>query len=250
MNNQVFYIKPTNNNFPDAIKDGLVKALSLVRQKNFSNIKFVLTGLGLLDYSPNFISKALDKLFTGHGVSLTTSLKKNRGFSIPDFPDNGQTIGVNLLLANNNPSFIDNKTVVVLLWADYDSFKKVQSLLFGTQIDLVAIVFNETPSLNELLSASKGTNISATPDPNVISYTNTFPQNVSDILGRMKGINVTDIAAHTPTRERMKSVIDELKKNHLTVSFVDFLGFLVNDVNYKLEESVELLNWKHGYFGR
>jgi hypothetical protein len=250
MNNQVYYIKPTKNNFPDAIKDGLLKALSIVQQKNYSNIKFVVTGLGLLDSPPNFISEALDKLFAGDGVRLTNLLKKNRGFHIHDFPNNGQTTGVNLLLSNNNPTFIDNNTVVVLVWADYDSFKKVQSLLFWTQIDLVAIVFNETPELNELLSASKGTNISTTPDPNVISYTNTFAQNVSDILDRMKGINITDIASHTPTRERMKSVIDELTKNHITVSYVDFLGFLVNDVNFKLEESVELLNWKHNYFGR
>jgi len=29
MNNTVHYIKPTNNDFPEAIKDGLLKALSI-----------------------------------------------------------------------------------------------------------------------------------------------------------------------------------------------------------------------------
>ena len=250
MNNQVYYIKPTNYNFPDAIKEGLVKALSIVKHKNYSNVKFVLTGLGLLDSPPNYISDALDNLFPEQGVSLTNLLKRNRGFSIPDFPINGQTTGVNLLLSNNNPTFIDNNTVVVLLWADYNSFQKVQSLLFWTQIDLVAIVYNETPELNELISASKGTNISKTPDPNVISYSNNFAQNTNDILGRMKGINITSIASHIPTRKMMKSVIDELRRNHIAVSYVDFLGFLINDVNFKTEESVKLLEWKHNYFGR
>ena len=250
MNNIVYYIKPTDNDFPEAIKDGLIKALSIVIKKGYSNIKFILTGISLLDNPPNFISQAIDKILSGRGVKLTNQLRRNRGFSIPDFPNPGQTIGVNLLLTNNNPTFFENNTVVVLLWADFDSFKKVQSLLFLTQIDLVAVVFKETPKLNELLAASKAINLSATPDPNVICYRNVFPQNINDILLRLKGINNTRIASHIPDRMSMKSVIDDLKDNKLAISYVDFLGFLVNDVNYKLEESVELLNWKHRYFGR
>jgi|SRR5690554_3439327 len=250
MNNTVYYIKPTNNDFPEAIKDGLIKALALIRQKGYSNVKFVLSNASLLDSPPNFISQALDKIFTNQGNKLTNRLRRQRGFSIPKFPTETQTTGINLLLANNNPTFRDNDTVVVLLWSDFDSFKKVQSLLFWTQIDLVAIVFNDSPDLNELLSASKATNISNTPDANVILYQNNFPKSTNDILDRLKSINITDIATHTPTKEAMKSVIEELTQNNIIVSYVDFLGFLVNDVNFKLEESVNLLNWKHNYFGR
>lgn len=250
MNNTVYYIKPTNNDFPEAIKDGLIKAIALMAEKGYSNVKFVLSNAGLLDNPPNFISQALDKIFTNKGNNLTNQLRLQRGFSIPNFPTQTQTTGINLLLANNNPTFHNNDTVVVLLWADFNSFKKVQSLLFWTQIDLVAIVFNEDTNLNELLSASKAINISNTPDTNVVQYLNSFPQNTNDILDRLKSINVTSVASHTPTRDRMKSVIDELTQNHITVSYVDFLGFLVNDVNFKLDESVELLNWKHNYFGR
>lgn len=250
MNNSVYYIKPTDNDFPEAIKDGLVKAFELISQKGYSNIKFVLSNASLLDSPPNFISQALDKLFNNQGDSLTKQFKKQRGISIPKFPTDTQTTGINILLANNNPSFLNNDTVVVLLWADFDSFRKIQSLLFWTQIDLVAIAFNDTPNLNELLSSSKAINISSTSDQNVIPYQNNFPQNTKDILDRLKSINITDNASHTPTRKRMEFVIDELVKNNITVSYVDFLGFLVNDVNYKLEDSVELLNWKHNYFGR
>lgn len=250
MNNTVYYVKPTSNDFPGAIKDGLLKAFTIINQKGYSNVKLVLTGVQLLDNPPNFISQALDKLDPENGINLTNSLKKNRSFSISNFPIEGVTTGINVLLSNNNPSFTDEQTVVVLLWADEDNFKKIQSSLFFTQIDLVAVVWNETPILNEFLSASKGTRFPNLVDPNVNPYTNTFMEPINDILRRLKGINITDPASHTPTREIMKSVIDELTKNRLVVSYVDFLGFLVNEVNFPLKESVELLNWKHRYFGR
>ena len=48
----------------------------------------------------------------------------------------------------------------------------------------------------------------------------------------------------------MSNVKDELKRNHLEASYYDFLGFLVNEVNFPLKESVELLNWKQRYFVR
>jgi hypothetical protein len=48
----------------------------------------------------------------------------------------------------------------------------------------------------------------------------------------------------------MIEVIDEPKRNHLELSYVDFLRFLVYEVNFPLKESVELLNWKQRYFGR
>lgn len=250
MKNSVYYIKPTDNDFSEAIKDGLIKAFALISQKGYSNIKLVLSSASLIDSPPNFISQALDRLFDKKGDNLTKQFKKQREISIPKFPTDTQTTGINILLANNNPFFISNETVVVLLWADFDSFRKIQSLLFSTQIDLVAIAFNDTLNLNELLSSSKAINISSTLDPNVIPYQNNFPQNTKNILDRLKSINTTDGASHTPTRERIKSVIDELVKNNISVSYVDFLGFLVNEVNYKLEDSVDLLNWKHNYFGR
>lgn len=193
----------------------------------------------------------MEKIFKGEGKKLTNQLKAQRGFPIPKYPTDQKTTGVNVILSNSNPSFYnDSNTVVVLLWADYESFNKIQSALFLTQIELVAIVYNETPELNELLSASRAINISSTSDNNVIPYVNTLDARTNAILNRMKGINITSISSHTPTRERMKSVIDELKKNHISVSYSDFLGFLVNEVNFELKESVNLLNWKHNYFGK
>ena len=47
----------------------------------------------------------------------------------------------------------------------------------------------------------------------------------------------------------MIEVIDEPKRNHLELSYVDFLRFLFNEVNFPLEESVELLNWKKDILG-
>lgn len=251
MNNTIHYIKPVNNGFPEAIKKGLIKALSLIQEKGYSNIKLVLSNSTLLDSTPNYISEAFDKMASGQGVNFVNNLKRYRSFSLPNVPTTGQTTGIDVLLSNNNPSFIDDETVVVLLWADEDSFKKIQSSLSFTQIDLVAIVFNENSKLNELLSASKAEIVPKSMiDQYVIPYTNTFTQPVNDVLNRLKGINVTSFASHTPTREVMKSVIDELKREQLVVSYVDFLGFLVNEVNFSINESVELLNWKRTYFGR
>lgn len=251
MNNKVYYIKPINSDFPAAIKLGLIKALSIIKDKGYSNIKFVLTGVANLDNPPNYISQAFDKMFAGKGVDFTNQLRINRGLSFAGFPTEEQTTGINVLLSNNNPSFVNEDTVVVLLWADEDSFKKIQSSLFFTQINLVAIVHFETDNLNELLSASKGIKLSSIEvDPNVNPYTNTFTQQINDILNRLKGINVTSIASNNHTREVMRNVIEELKRNRLAVSYVDFLGFLVNEINFPLKESVELLNWKRRYFGR
>jgi len=250
MNNTVYYIKPTNYDFPEVIKDGLIKGLTLIKEKGFSNLKLVLTRLDLLDNAPNHISDALEKIFPNEGIRFTNQLKSQRSFSIPEFPTDEQTTGVNVILANSNPSFSNSNTVVVLLLADYESFNKIQSSLFLTEIDLVAIVYNETPSLNELLSASKAVNFSKNSDSTVIPYVNNLDEGINVILDRMEGINITSPASHTQTRERMESVIDELNRNHISVSYADFLGFLVNKVNFKLKESVNLLNWKHNYFGR
>jgi hypothetical protein len=248
MKKNVYYIKSTKNNFPEAITIGFQKALSICDQKGYSNIKLIVPNLDLLDSPPNFISEAIDSLFPEKGIDITKQLKKTRCFSIPGSPSKGITTGVNLLLSNNNLSFDNNKTVIILLYASYESFKKVQSSLFCTEIDLVAIIQFESSKLDELISASKGINISRTPDQNLICYTNSFEQNINDILSRLKGINITDVASHTPTRKLMKSVINELENNNIKVSYLDFLAFLINDVNFKLAESVKLLNCRHNYF--
>ena len=251
MNNTIYYIKPTKNDFPEAIKDGLLKAFIILKEKGYCNIKFVLNNSSLIDSPPNFISEAFDKMVPGQGGNFVNQLRKNRSLSLPGIPIAQQTTAINLLLSNNNPSFTNEQTVILLLWADEDSFKKVQSSLFFTEVDLVAVVFNETTILNELISASKGIRYpEGLTDTNVNPYTNTFTQQVNDILNRLKGINVTSFASNNFTRELMSNVIDELKRNHLEVSYVDFLGFLVNEVNFPLKESVELLNWKQRYFGR
>ena len=88
MNNIVYYIKPTNYDFPEVIKDGLIKGFTLIKQNGYSNLKLVLTGLGLLDGTPNHISNALEKIFKGEGIKFTNQLKTQRGFSIPKYPTN------------------------------------------------------------------------------------------------------------------------------------------------------------------
>lgn len=251
MNNRVYYIKPTSNDFPEAIKDGLMKALVNINQKGYSNIKLVLSNSVLLDSPPNFISQAFDKMASGQGTNFVNQLRRDRSFSLSNIPTPGQTTVINVLFSNSNPTFVNENTVVVLLWADEDNFKKIQSSLSFTEIDIVAIVFNDSPVLNELLSASKGIRFpQGLTDPNVNPYTNTFTQQINDILNRLKGINVTSIASNNHTREVMRNVIEELKRNRLIVPYVDFLGFLVNEVNFPLKESVELLNWKRRYFRR
>ncbi len=247
---QVFYIKPSNRDFPTAIKDGLFKALQLVQQKNISNIKFIVSHSSLVDSPPNFISLGIDLLFTGRGETLTKTLKKTRSFHITKFPTDAQTIGIDLVLANSNPTFSGADTVGLLVWADNDSFNKIESALFYNQIDLVAVVFNETDELNEMLSATKAINISTAPDPNIIPYQNNFSAAENAILERLKSINIGDGPTHTPTQQRIDSVVAELQQGNILISYKDFLGYLVNDVNYKLEDSVQLLNRRHRYFGR
>lgn len=249
MLNKVYYIKPENNDLAQAVKIGFLKALSLVSDKKITNIKFVVTGLDQLN-PPNAISEGLDLLFKDNGINFTNSLRSNRGFPLVGWPTDEETTGVNLLLLNNTPTFTDQNTVVLLIWGAFESFKKLESILFHTKIELIAVLYNETDNMNELLSSTKAINISKNNDTNVTPYVNNFPNDIAEVLNKLKGINITNIASHTPTRERMKIVIDELKEKRLTVSYVDFLGFLVNDVNFPLKESVALLNWKHTYFGR
>ena len=56
-----------------------------------------------------------------------------------------------------------------------------------------------------------------------------------------KRINDTSFASNNFTWELMSNVKGELKRNHLEVSYFDFLGFLVNEVNFPLKESINYL---------
>jgi len=63
-----------------------------MEKKGYINIKLVIPNLRLVYNTPNHISDAFDKLFKGHGVSLTKQLHRDRGFSMPSFPIEGQTL--------------------------------------------------------------------------------------------------------------------------------------------------------------
>ena len=250
MNNRIYYVKATSGNFPEAIKQGLMKALAVAFGKNYRNIKIVLSQLSLLDDTPNFISQALDQAFSGRGIPLTNQLKRNRAISFPDFPEAGERTGINILSVRNDFPMQNGETVAMLLWADADSFKTLTAALSFTSIDIIAVVLNEEQSLNEMLGATKAEKYPAGPDPQVITYTDELDDEQRQVLQRMKSINVTSSNTHNPTREQMKSVIDELKQKRLQVSYEQFLGYLVNEVNFPVNEAVALLQWKHAYFSR
>jgi hypothetical protein len=249
MRNQVYYIKPQNHDIPDAINKAFLKALLIIQEKNYSNIKIVSTRLSHIDDSSHF-SEGLDKIFSGKGNSLAKKLNKERGFPILDFPKEGDTTGVNLLLFDRLPSFANENTVVILINADDASFSKVESALFRTTIDLIAVVDFPDSKINEMLSATKAINISNIPDPSVSSYTNIFNEETNEILNRLKGINTSNSSADSYTRDRMQDVVNKLKQKRIIISYPEFLGYLVNEVKFELEESIDLLNWKHRYFGR
>lgn len=249
MNNIVYYIKSEEYDYPSAINEGFKKAFQLVKTKKYSNIKVILSSSSLLDSTPNHISNGLDKLFKGYGITITNSFKKNKSFSVPDFPETGKNLGLNLLLVKNNPIITDNETVILLIWADEISLKKIQSELSFSKTDLVAVVYNATPTLNEMLSASKAINISKVLDPHVIIYENPFDDNVNAILSSLRAINVTDGATEY-AKEAMKDVVKKLTEKRINISFLDFLGYLINDVNFPLEHSLDLLASKKRYFNR
>ena len=247
--NDVFYIKPANNNLPEAVKLGFIHALQLISQKNFSNIKFILSHSNLLDAPPTFISDGIDAVNKGLGVAMVTSLKKG-AFSIPRFPTDNDTTGINLVLANNNPRFGAENTVGILIWADHESFPKIERYLSLYSIDLVAVLFSETIEMDELLCATKAQNISAVADPNVQAYQNNFSATENTILDRLKSISLTNGASHNLNRDRIDSVVAALEQSHFRIPYKEFLGYLVNDVGYNIQDSIELLERKHTYFGR
>jgi hypothetical protein len=250
MTNHIYYIKSEPGKYPEAIKQGLIKALALTIGKNYRNVKLVLSQFGLLDSPPNFISQALDGMLPGQGAALTARLKKNRAISLVDLPQKGEFIGINAVSVRNEFPLQNQNTVALLLWADSDSLKSLTSQLAFTSVDIVAVVFNEEQVLNEMLAATKSENIAGVLDPNITSYSDQLNDEQRQALQRMKDINVTSPNTHVPTRERMKSVIDELKQKQLQVSYSQFLGYLVNEVNFPVNESVDLLIWQHSYFGR
>ena len=216
MNSHIYYIKAEPGKYPEAIKQGLLKALALTIEKRYRNVKLVLPQLGLLDSPPNFISQALDGIFPGRGIALTTQFKKHRAISLADLPEKGDLIGINVLSVRNDFPLQNQNTVALLLWADKDSFKSLTLQLAFTTVDIIAIVFNEEQVINEMLSATKAESVNGLSDPNITSYSDQLDDEQRMILQRMKGINVTSPNSHVPTRERMKSVVDELKRKPVT----------------------------------
>lgn len=249
MNNKVYYVKPDNGNFAQAIKTAFVKAMALAITKKKFNIKLVVSSLAALDEEGAF-KDGLDLLFNNSGGPIVKQLKKDRQFSIPNFPGKGDAFGINVLLVNKKPMLRDNEATVLLVWSQEDEFCQIESEIFFSSGDLIGVVWNETDALNDMLSATLASNISAIADPNVIPFVNTFPINVNAILSRLVGINITDTASHSPTQERMKKVINELKKDKIVINYRDFLGYLINIVNFPLDESIKLLDWQYRYFGQ
>ncbi len=252
MKNTVHYIKPEGKDYSEAIKLGMAKALSLVRQKSISNIKFVVPGLNFVSSPPNFVSSGLELLFQNKGVYLTNELSKNKGFPIPvDFPTTGVTTGVNLVTINKLPSFgHDEPTVAILLGASSDIFLKLESALFRTNIDLVVVVQNESDQFNELLSVCKASYVSSILDNSVVPYLNQLSKDELAVISKIDGINTTSPWNHTHTQNQMKLVITELKTKNMLIDYQSFLGYLINHVGFPIGDSVALLNWKRKYFGR
>ncbi len=250
MLNKIYYVKQSGNDFISAIKTGLLQAFALIQSKQYSNIKLVLPNASLINSVPNSISDAFEQIFKGHGSDIGKSFKKNRAYSFSGIFKPGERIGISILLANNNYTFNDEHTVVVLVYANEKILAKLQNELAFTSIDLVAIVHQPTASLNEMLSASRAIKSGSHPDPDVIPYQGGFNSPVLDIISKLKSINTTDGGANHYTLDLFKEVIISLKNARLAVAFVDFLGFLVNDVSFPLGDSLELLHSQRKYFNR
>jgi hypothetical protein len=252
MSGKVYYIKAQNGDAASAIKEALLHTLGILSSENFSNIKLVLSHSDMIKDPPNFFSEAWDKILPGKGVAITKALNKQKGFSMPGVPKEGVTTGINVLLINNKPSFpvTQGKTIVILYNTSYDSLKEIKTLLFGIDVDVVGIVQYDTDDLNELLSSLQATNISSTADPNVVPYSNTFSADENEIMKSLKTINISDAPSHVPTLETMKRVIDNLKASNFQVSYGSFLGYLLNDVKYSANDSIELMKRQNKFFNR
>jgi len=87
-------------------------------------------------------------------------------------------------------------------------------------------------------------------DLTVTAYTNTFSKNVADIMNKLLAISKNESATHLLNRRRMDVVVEELTGGHHKVSYLQFLGFLINDVKYRLDYSISLLHRHRRYFGR
>lgn len=250
MRNNLYYIKAQNGLIPEAIKDALVQAFKLINRKKISNIKLIVSHSDILGNAPNFLSQGFCEIFNDSGEVIYNALKKTKNYSIPDFPIETVNTGINVCLSNTMSEMRGGESVSVLVFANEESFKKVQSKLFYSEIDLIAVLQYETDGINEILSACKAENISTSIDPNVMPYVNNFSVDENEILRMLSTINVQNGGSDHVTRRTMQNVIDKLTENKSTIPFSNFLGYLVNEVHLNLDDSLVLLNWKKSYFGR
>ncbi len=250
---KTYYIKPQKGDIAQAISSALANALNLIKQKNYKNIKIVIGNMGLIKDPPNYISQGFHKVLNGDSEAIVKKLSKERAISIPNFPKDGIATGINLLLLGNVKSSIaiDEETVVILIFADADSFRKVHGLqsITSKKPDLIAVLFSEDNEINEQLSAANAENLSSVADPNVQNYVNNFPQAIKDILAIVNGINLSEVPSHNPTRDAMDRVFKNLKDGGHTVTHSQLLGYLVNEVHYNMDDSIELLKRGNKYFG-
>jgi hypothetical protein len=250
MRNNLYYIKAQNGSIPEAIKDSLIKAFILINEKQISNIKLIVSHADILGTPPNYLSDGFGQLPVNSGLDIYRTLKRSRNFTFVDLPKEGVNTGMNVLLSNTFSSNHGNDSVGILVFANEESLKKVQSKLFYSGIDLIAVIQYETDGINEILSACKAENISTLIDPNVIPYVNNFSVDENDILRMLSTINVQNGGSDHVTRRTMQNVIDKLTEIKSTIPFSNFLGYLVNEVHLNLDDSLELLNWKKAYFRR
>lgn len=246
MRNKVYYVKAENGDFVGAIQTGIKQAFTLVKEQDRANLKFVVSHSHLLDVGGH-LEEGLNII--GNGDALIRQLKKG-GFPVPDFPKTGTNTGVNLMLTTKNvPSMHGNDSVALLVYADESSLAKLQSVLGKTEIDLVAVVYQGGEGVDSILSSIKAENISDAADPTVVPYTNNLGVQENEILSRLKSMNTQNGPANRGNKVYIDNVMAELKNGGLTISYNDFLGFLVNEVGYSLDDSLELLERQKTYFG-
>jgi len=249
MDNSVYYVKPSDNNHPQAIFDGFVRSIISATEKGITNIKLIVSNWDILD--GDYIVDGFKLLFPHTGEQLAEDLRRNRAIRLENIPEEGKSIGVTAFSANGNLSFPDDNTVALVIYSDSTSLIKAQSLLWPKSIDLVAVLYYPTDQLNELMSAMTAIKYPEEPlDLTVTAYTNTFSKNVADIMNKLLAISKNESATHLLNRRRMDVVVEELTGGHHKVSYLQFLGFLINDVKYRLDYSISLLHRHRRYFGR
>lgn len=249
MNNKIYYVKTEASDQADAIRSALVKALGIVNEGKATSIKLILSHSDLL-VENGFISSAFERLFEDHGKRLFSSLKRDRLASIDGWPKETDRVGIQIILANNFTRLMNEDTLAVLIFSDYNTLKKVESALFYTEVNLIVVLNPHVEEdLKALLSATNAKVLNGQV-PITEPYTNKLNTDELSILNKLSTINLGSNASNHYIRETMKSVIRELKAKKIFIPYEDFLGFMINTVKYNPTDSIALLNWKGSYFGR